>query len=1101
MILLFVFLLAYCFVYIEYIGTPKWIKILIEDKLKSDNVELHFTDIRLDWLKGIVVNRISFKLIYGNEVIPTINADSAEIIPSINILLNKEFKIKKLIINNATITLNPNTNNNPVIIDNIYAVVRLKPRTLNIHNITGTFNNIKIKANWIIDNITTEKQYEGKKQTDKLLAKYSRIIYDYLNSLMDYKCSTNVELSLNIRSDITSSSHSVTATFQANVVSNKNIIIKDISINKAYIVYTNSTTTIKGILNSGEVNIYSNVFRNITTDFDVVIKSNIISKVNIGDIEIGSVNGLFGSVEKINGRIVFDNILSESITSSKNNLMTTLNARKYNRGDTKLTGLNVKAKFPLILLYGSNALVELSIDCASIDSKLYFANRVVADYNGEVNIKENILKGQVNLICNSLNRSNIIVKYINYNGEVKYETNRNPDIVSGNLNIGELDIDKYKFRNIGIFIDDKNQNQKETKLFTNNNLINYIVNNNCIFKLNLDGLNNFNITNGTVYGSVSNNTIKVEKMNLFTESGPVFSYIEYNLTNGHIRASINSLINPSDYFNFIREYITNSLKNVKFKKNPEIQIVVEGNIENINHILENKYKQLLDRLYITGSFKITNVTVGNINVDKIYSTFYRSKKEIHFKDINVISGENLISGGLEINEKDKRYNAKVSGYVNLKGIFDIYDGKNNDILNLIKVNQPIELDCEISGSLKKVSDAIISSRISATNIIFRGVPIKELRCRVEWSSNVLSFSSIELVRTNEQATGDLIVADFSKKRVYLKNVWGNITPSDLTEAIGSDVKEALKPVSFSMAPNVRANGSVPMFGSIGDIRFDIYAPELSWWKVKPRNVSCTVYWKGETMLITNYNSDFYGGNLKLTLYADFNENNKSNLFFDVNLTDVSSRALLKDILQKPKNIEGRLSGRLTIKSESIDDYWKWTGSGNAVLEDGLIWDIPIFGIFSPILNMISPGLGNSRANYASASFIVTNGAVFSDDLVIRSRALKMQYKGSVDFNKKVDARVEAEVLSDIWLVGTAIKFLLKPLTKLFIYKVSGTIDEPITDPIYIPKILLAPFQPFKTIKSYIFPKPQPEENDSKNQSSRPENSHNRITPLPNGDKN
>ena len=40
------------------------------------------------------------------------------------------------------------------------------------------------------------------------------------------------------------------------------------------------------------------------------------------------------------------------------------------------------------------------------------------------------------------------------------------------------------------------------------------------------------------------------------------------------------------------------------------------------------------------------------------------------------------------------------------------------------------------------------------------------------------------------------------------------------------------------------------------------------------------------------------------------------------------------------------------------------GFGDLVLRDGVIWDIPIFGIFSPVFNAISPGFFATEANEA-----------------------------------------------------------------------------------------------------------------------------------------
>ena len=48
-------------------------------------------------------------------------------------------------------------------------------------------------------------------------------------------------------------------------------------------------------------------------------------------------------------------------------------------------------------------------------------------------------------------------------------------------------------------------------------------------------------------------------------------------------------------------------------------------------------------------------------------------------------------------------------------------------------------------------------------------------------------------------------------------------------------------------------------------------------------------------------------------------------------------------------------------------------------------------------------------------------------------------------------------------------WVLWPVSKIFEYKVTGPLDQPKVEPVFfIPKILLAPFHPIKTIKD-MFP--------------------------------
>jgi hypothetical protein len=142
-----------------------------------------------------------------------------------------------------------------------------------------------------------------------------------------------------------------------------------------------------------------------------------------------------------------------------------------------------------------------------------------------------------------------------------------------------------------------------------------------------------------------------------------------------------------------------------------------------------------------------------------------------------------------------------------------------------------------------------------------------------------------------------------------------------------------------------------------------------------------------------------------------------------------------------------------------------------------LWDIKIFGAFSPILNAIAPGSGDSRAREASASFIITNGVLSTDDLEIRSSGFRLLYRGTIDAKKCLNAHVEANLLRDTPLFGHLLSWMLTPVDKIFEYRVTGTLNKPVTKPLYIPKPFLVMLRPFHSLRE-LLPPPSPAKSNS-----------------------
>ena len=136
----------------------------------------------------------------------------------------------------------------------------------------------------------------------------------------------------------------------------------------------------------------------------------------------------------------------------------------------------------------------------------------------------------------------------------------------------------------------------------------------------------------------------------------------------------------------------------------------------------------------------------------------------------------------------------------------------------------------------------------------------------------------------------------------------------------------------------------------------------------------------------------------------------------------------------------------------------------------------MFGMFSPILNSIAPGAGNSRAYEAKATYAIVNGNIYTDDMQIHATGYRLLYKGVIGLDKHIDAKVEAQLLRDTAVLGPILRYALAPLSKLFEYHITGTVNKPVKEPMYIPKFLMMILRPFHTMKQMNQENSQPPPN-------------------------
>jgi hypothetical protein len=350
---------------------------------------------------------------------------------------------------------------------------------------------------------------------------------------------------------------------------------------------------------------------------------------------------------------------------------------------------------------------------------------------------------------------------------------------------------------------------------------------------------------------------------------------------------------------------------------------------------------------------------------------------------------------------------------------------------------------------------------------------------LNYTNRVLEFVNPLMHTGAQMMTADKVTLDFNTRLIYFTNGFSTADPGPVTRAIGPKTGQVVAPYHFPQPPAVRVNGRMPLHDMDGgrdmadvDLRFDVLPGAVfEWLKLRTTNIAGTIHWQNQTLMLTNVVAAFYGGNGNGFANFDFRAPHEgADYEFAVSVTNVNLHLLAMDLSSPTNHLEGTLAGRLVVADADTRDWRTWDGFGHVNLQDGLLWDIPIFGIFSPILNAVSPGLalGNSRATDAAAKFSITNGVILTDLLEIHSTMMRLEYTGAVDLRQNVQARVIAQVLRDTWVVGPVVSTVLWPVSKLFEYKITGTLKNPKSDPVYVPKLLLLPLHPIRALEG-IFP--------------------------------
>jgi len=393
---------------------------------------------------------------------------------------------------------------------------------------------------------------------------------------------------------------------------------------------------------------------------------------------------------------------------------------------------------------------------------------------------------------------------------------------------------------------------------------------------------------------------------------------------------------------------------------------------------------------------------------------------------------------------------------------------NIDAFDLLEFGDPPRLNGLVMGNVRDWRQTAFEGDVALTNAAIRGQSVKVCLAHVHFTNNFITIRDPLVLREGERGMADGIGIRLGKPRLYLTNATGNLAPFAIAHAIGPLTYRDVAPYVFDIPPMGRVNGSVPLGKSdrTEDMIFEVNGGPFHWRQFRFDQIQGLVHWRGSNVTLTNVQGRWCGGLANGWLFVDTSPTNTDLLSFHANVQGANLHQIALDMKPGRTNrLEGLLSGEIRITRADVSDDRSWQGYGGVRLTNGLIWDIPVFGVFSPVLNAFIPGLGNSRARHAAANFGITNSVIHSRDGEIRATMVRMQFRGAVGFDERVDGRMEAELLRDVPALGFVISKVFWPVTKLFEYKVTGTLSDPRTEQQYvISRVLLFPFQPIKTLK-------------------------------------
>jgi len=512
---------------------------------------------------------------------------------------------------------------------------------------------------------------------------------------------------------------------------------------------------------------------------------------------------------------------------------------------------------------------------------------------------------------------------------------------------------------------------------------------------------------------------------------------------------------------------SDALAAVKFGGPPQLTVTFTGDARE------------LESFALRGELALTNTAAYGVAVDRLRTHFMYFHHVWRLPDLELAQARTRLRLAGEVDTATKDFHGRLGGALDAASVRPFLKTTNAAHgFGCLAFHEPVALALAAAGNLADFHRLTVTGRVALTNFAVRGQTVDRLTAGVAYSNLTAEFSQPQLSRAGgaQIFSAEQVLLDLAGEKLFIAHGAGHVAPMVVGRAIGPKTALAMEPYQFPAVPEVRVSGWIPLrqkddnvVTDDADLQVDLVGTHpFRWRKFATPAITGTIRWWKNYLFITNAVSECYGGEARGWGKFDLLTPGAGTDFsFFMTGTNVDLHRMGLALWSPTNSLEGALAGEITLTRANSDDWRTWNGFGALKLRNGLLWNVPIFGLISPVLNTVAPGLGNNRATEAAGNFTMTNGVVFTDSLKIHTALAQMDYVGTVDLDENVNARVTAQLMHSTPLLGPVVSTVLWPVSKIFECKVTGTLDRPKPVPVYFPKFLLAPLHPIQSLEQLL----------------------------------
>lgn len=349
--------------------------------------------------------------------------------------------------------------------------------------------------------------------------------------------------------------------------------------------------------------------------------------------------------------------------------------------------------------------------------------------------------------------------------------------------------------------------------------------------------------------------------------------------------------------------------------------------------------------------------------------------------------------------------------------------------------------------------------VAVADCIYRDVDIETMAAHVVYTNNRLRFDPIRVTRREGAAAGRVDI-DYNRETVSM-SITGALNPRAVARVIGPDVERILEDFDYRGPSRTVMNGRLD-FGAhrTSDLEGSFEGREVAFMNYPMDTCAFTFTVVSNMITVSDIHALCCGGRMygdllfyvytgnEPTRYAVQCKWENVGLRRFIAMTGGSETSAYRGLLHGQINATGRLGTNFEQTTEGVI---------KVSVTEGELSRLPLLGGLSQYLSRILPGLGYLSQQEFDAVGEIAHGRVYTENAKILGPSVSIKAIGKIHFDRRLDFRVRVQLLRR-GAIADILRILTLPVSRLFEFRLRGTIDDPQWRPENLPKELFLIFE-------------------------------------------